>query len=407
MPGEHSTKRRRLTFVGNDRGRSAASHLTTTLTLSAVCSRHEAEAYFRMKLMKRLKLAVVGVGALGRHHARILAELDTVELVAVAETNAQTGQEIAEAHGTEWTSDYHDLFDRIDGVSIAVPTRFHLTVATEFLKRGIPTLVEKPLAATLDEAQQLVQLADDQNTLLQVGHVEQFNPAMRVAARLCGSPKYIRAERLSPYAFRSTDIGVVHDLMIHDLDLVLDLVDSPVRDVQALGLSILGGHEDCVQARLTFENGCIADLTSNRVNPAAKRSLLIWSDLGTVSADLMSREVVSYSASETLRYGTPILERAAQPDADIEQLKRDMFGKFLKVEQPSVPPADALTDELADFVECIQQGRRPIVDGHRALAAMRVADRVLECVAGHQWDGHADGPVGPFAQVRHHRKLAG
>jgi len=357
--------------------------------------------------MKPLKLAVVGVGALGKHHARILAGLETIELVAVAETNAETGRAIAAAHATEWVADYHDLFNRIDAVSIAVPTRFHLPVAAEFLRRGIPTLIEKPLAATLAEAEQLVQLADDRETLLQVGHVERFNPAMRVAARLSGSPKYIRAERLSPYAFRSTDIGVVHDLMIHDLDLVLDLVDSAVCDVQAFGLSILGGHEDCVQARLFFENGCIADLTSNRVNPVVKRSLLIWSERGTVSADLTSREVVSYSASETLRYGTPPLERAAQPDADIEQLKRDVFGKFLKVEQPTVPAADALTDELADFVDCIRTHRRPLVDGHCALAAMRVADRVLERVADHQWDGHAGGPIGPFAQVRRHRKLAG
>lgn len=357
--------------------------------------------------MKRLKLAVVGVGALGKHHARILSELETVELVAVAETNEQTGRSTAEAHGTEWTADYRELFHRIDAVSIAVPTRFHRAVAGEFLQRGIPTLIEKPLAATLDEAEQLTRLADDRDALLQVGHVERFNPSVRVAAGRCGQPKYIRAERLSPYAFRSTDIGVVHDLMIHDLDLILDLVDSTVADVQAFGISILGGHEDCVQARLTFDNGCIADLTANRVNPTAKRSLLVWSERGTVSADLMSRTVISYSPSQTLRYGTPPLERAAQPNANIEQLKQDVFGKFLNVEQPHVPPGDALTDELADFADCIRHGRRPVVDGHQALKAMRLADRILDRVAGHQWDGHADGPIGPFPHVDKRRKLAG
>ena len=181
--------------------------------------------------MSDLKVAVVGVGALGRHHARILSEMAGVDLLAVAEKNPKTGLAVAEKCRTRWVLDYRELFDEADAVVVAVPTTHHLAVASEFLERSIPVLVEKPLAATLEQASQLVELADENNTLLQVGHIERFNPATRAAWRICGPPRYIRSERLSTYAFRSTDIGVVHDLMIHDLDLILDLVNCRVTRV--------------------------------------------------------------------------------------------------------------------------------------------------------------------------------
>lgn len=357
--------------------------------------------------MNPLKVAVVGVGALGRHHARILSEMDGADLVAVAEKNPKTGLAVAEACETRWVLDYSELFGQIDAAVVAVPTTHHLAVASEFLERSIPVLVEKPLAATLQEATQLVEIADSNNTLLQVGHIERFNPATRAAWKVCGPPKYIRAERLSPYAFRSTDIGVVHDLMIHDLDLILDLVNSPVRRVEAFGVSIIGGHEDSVQARLTFENGCIADLTANRVNPFARRAMLIWSHSGTTHVDFTSREVVRYSPSDALRYGTPLLERASQPGADIEHLKQSIFGTFLEITRPSVAEADALTAELTSFVESVRHNTEPVCDGHQALQAMQVADQILDRVAAHQWDGHADGAVGPFVQTSQPLRKAG
>ena len=349
--------------------------------------------------MNLLNVAVVGVGALGRHHARILSEMEGVDLVAVAEKNPKTGLAAAEAYQTRWVLDYRELFDEIDAAVVAVPTTYHLAVASEFLQRSIPVLVEKPLAATLEQAAQLVELADANNTLLQVGHIERFNPATRAAWKVCGPPRYIRAERLSPYAFRSTDIGVVHDLMIHDLDLILDLVNSPVRRVEAFGVTIIGGHEDSVQARLTFENGCIADLTANRVNPVARRSMLIWSSTGATQIDFTTREVVRYSPSDALRYGTPLLERASQPGADIEHLKQSIFGTFLEITRPAVAELDALTAELTSFVECVRHRSEPVCDGHQALQAMQVADQILESVATHQWDGHAEGAIGPLVQT--------
>ncbi len=357
--------------------------------------------------MSRLKIAVVGVGALGRHHARILADFDCVELVAVADTNSEAGQRVAHDCRTRWIADYRDILADVDAVTVAVPTGGHRSVAADFLSRGIPTLIEKPLAGNLQDAEALVRLADQHNTLLQVGHVERFNPATRVAWDLCGPPKYIRAERLSPYAFRSTDIGVVHDLMIHDLDLVLDLVGAEVRDVEAFGISILGGHEDSVQARVRFLDGCIADFTANRVHPTARRTMQIWWHGGCVDVDFTSREVVSYEPSDSLLYGIPILERARWPGADVEQLKRQVFGDFLKVIKPDVPPGDALTGELSGFVVSVQQRQPPICDGHQALKAMQIADRVLDCVSQHQWDGNPDGAVGPFARMPGGYRLAG
>ncbi len=348
--------------------------------------------------MRILKLAVVGAGALGKHHARILAGLDRVELVAVADVNAAAAQAVAEANGTNWTTDFRELIGRVDAACIVVPTTLHLAVAREFLERGIPVLVEKPLAANLRDAQTIVAVAQRHGTLLQVGHVERFNPATQTAWKHCGEPKYIRCERLSPYAFRSTDIGVVHDVMIHDLDLVLDLNHAPVRSVEAFGISLLGEHEDTVQARVTFENGCIADLTANRVNPDTRRAMQIWSADSTVSVDFAAREVTVYRPSETLLYGTSPLEHARRPGADVEQLKQEMFGTYITVERPAVPRTDALTEELLSFVACIAAGTTPLVDGQAALRAMELAEQVLDKVAAHQWDGHAGGAIGPFAR---------
>lgn len=357
--------------------------------------------------MKPLRMAVVGTGALGRHHARILSAFEGVTLVAVAEINPVAGQAVAHKCGTAWVADHRDLLDCVDAAVIAVPTFAHLDVATDFLERGIPLLVEKPVAADAAQARQMAELAEQQSALLQVGHVERFNPALTAAWPLVGEPKYIRAERFSPYAFRSTDISVVHDVMIHDLDLVLALVDAPVLQVQAFGVSLLGGHVDCVQTRITFANGCIADLTANRVSPAQRRHMQIWSASGCTDIDFAAREVVHYAVGDALKYGTPPLERARQPGADIEQLKAEVFGTFIKVHKPPVVARDSLTEELLAFVGCVRSGARPLVDGREALRAMVVAEDILSCVAAHQWDGHAAGAVGPFPRLVEPRKMAG
>ena len=352
--------------------------------------------------MPRLRLAVVGVGALGRHHARILSENPQVDLVAVADSRAEQGQDIAAKCHTRWVADYRDLLSRdiVDAVSVVVPTAAHREVAGAFLEAGIPVLVEKPLAANASHAEELVELASRHDVLLQVGHIERFNPAFQAASSLIVEPKYIRAERTSGYTFRSTDIGVVHDLMIHDIDLVLSLVHSPLHSVEAFGVTVIGGFEDVAQARLRFENGCIADLTASRISPTIARSLQAWSASGCVTCDMHSREVKRFAPSDALRFGPAPLGLARQPGADIEQLKKDIFGHFVAVETLPVNAAgpDALTQELTEFVDCVQNHREPHVDGEQAYQAMLVADAVLKSLAAHRWNGIAPRAIEP--QVR-------
>lgn len=344
-----------------------------------------------------MKVAVIGVGALGRHHARILAAMDGVELVAVADANSAQARAIAEQHGCSWTTDFRELLDKVEAVSIAAPTFAHREVGSACLHAGLPVLIEKPLASNVSDARSLVELAERKRLPLAVGHVERFNPTYQITKDVSPRARYIRTERVSPFAFRSTDIGVVHDLMIHDLDLVLDLTGSRVARVEAFGVSILGRHEDAANARLVFENGCIADLVVNRVNPFAKRTMQVWSETGCVNADLTARNVNRFAPSEALQAGDSPLDRASHPGADIDELKTNLFGRDLKLETYAVSSADALTAELSDFINACRSGRTPRVSGSDALAALVAADRVLACIDRHQWDGTASGLTGPLA----------
>jgi predicted dehydrogenase len=345
----------------------------------------------------QLRLAVIGVGALGRHHARILSQMPGVKLVAVADPRATQAQSVAESCGCDWTTDYRTLFGRIDAASVVVPTSMHRAVAAELLQRTIPVLVEKPLAPTVEDGQLLVRLAAEHKVPLQVGHIERFNPAFQQVAAACGSPRYIRTERYSPYAFRSMDIGAVLDLMIHDIDLTLSLVRAPLVDVQAFGLCLVGGHEDCVNARLLFGSGCIADLTVNRVCPTFSRSLQVWSDTGCFAADLHQRKVTEFRPGAALLAGQLPYELAQQPGADIEALKKQMFEQFFNVTQTDASQADALTAELSSFVSAVRHHTNPVVDGVQGLSALHAAMRILKSVRGHAWDGHTNSRIGPNA----------
>jgi len=355
--------------------------------------------------MTTLRMAVVGTGALGRHHARILSEMPGVELVAVADMNPRAAAETAQrcqTHRcqTRSTGDYRELLGTVQAVVVAVPTSAHRQVAGDFLAAGADCLVEKPIAIDFDEAQELVDLARRHEVLLQVGHVERFSPALTAARPFLHNPKYIRIERFGPFSFRSTDIGVVHDLMIHDIDLVLDLVKVPVADVQALGTSILGEREDCAQARLTFSNGAVADLAANRVSPVVRRQMQVWGPDGCVQIDLAAREVVHYRRSSVLQFGEGPLARARQAGADIEQLKSEVFGTFIEVHKPTVTSCDQLTEELRAFTHCVQTRQQPLVTGEAALEAMLIARRILDKIAAAPWARPVAGSIAA-------RRLAG
>jgi len=343
--------------------------------------------------MTPTRVAVVGVGHLGRHHARILAAIPEVELVAVADTRIEQARAVAEGLGTRAVGDYRELLDRIDAVSIAVPTSLHREVAGAFLERGIATMVEKPMAATPAEAEELVKLADARGCLLQVGHIERYNPALSALDAMPMRPKYIAAERLSTYTFRSTDIGVVLDLMIHDIDLVLSMTASAVRSVAAVGVSVFGGHEDVANARIEFEDGCVANLTASRASYQAVRKMRLWSAEGYATLDFASRQGTLVRPSDQLRLAQ--LDLSEIDFSTPASVKDQVFGKILRVDQVQGDPRDQLAMELVDFIHAARTGTKPRVDGEQALRAMRLAGLVLESLNAHQWEGTASGPVGP------------
>jgi predicted dehydrogenase len=340
----------------------------------------------RFGSMKPLRVGVVGVGHLGQHHARILASLPNVELVAVADSRPEQAQAVAAKVGTRAVHDYRELIDQVDAVSVAVPTVLHREVAGAFLSRGIGAMVEKPLAGSLAEAEQLVALSRSTGAVLQVGHIERFNPALSVLEESSIRPKYLTAERLSIYTFRSTDIGVVFDLMIHDIDLVLSLVAAPVRSVSAVGVSLFGDHEDVANARIEFEDGTVANLTASRASYAATRKMRIWGAEGYVSLDFASKQATVVRPSDAFLAGEELdLEGVNLSQA--AEIKEHLFGKVLRVDQIQTTGREPLALELEDFVSAVRGDSHPRVDGEDALRAVRVADQILRSLDAHRWDG--------------------
>lgn len=344
--------------------------------------------------MDRLRVGVVGVGHLGKEHARILSELPGVELVGVADPNAAQAEAVARRCRTRAFADHRPLLTLVQAAVVVVPTSQHHAVAVEFLSRGVPLLVEKPLAGTSREAEELVNLAERRGVTLQVGHIERFNPAFEALQGLPLRPKYIRAERCGGFTGRSTDIGVVLDLMVHDLDLVMALVRSPVHSVEAFGVSVLGGHEDIAQARLTFADGCIADLTASRVHTGPVRRMQLWGAEGFAGIDFGTRRLTLMQPAARLREGG--LDPRRLDPAARAGLKTELFANYLQVSERDYHFGDALTRELEEFVHCVRTGEKPRADGAAGREAVALAWRVLESLRAHPWEGDAAGPCGPW-----------
>ena len=328
--------------------------------------------------MKRLRMAVVGVGHLGKEHARILASLPEVELVGVADVSLDQAKSVAQRHNTQAFADYWPLLNLVDAASIVVPTSYHLAVAREFLSRGIPVLVEKPLAPTAAAAQELVDLAAQHRTILQVGHIERFNPAYEELSARPITPKLIRAQRMGPFTGRSTDIGVVLDLMIHDLDLILKLVQGPARAVEATGLSVFGGKEDVASARLMFSGGCVAEILASRASPTAARLMQVWGAEGYAEADFAARKLTMVQPSdEVRRHG---LNPARLDPASRARIRDELFTRHLEMTEVDGKMQDQLTCELQDFVRAVTTGQTPRVSGHDGLAAVRLAEQIASAI---------------------------
>lgn len=307
-----------------------------------------------------MRVAVVGVGQIGKEHARIYASLPQVRLVGVADVDQDRGDAIARRYGVPSYTDYRPLLDQVEAVSVAVPTESHCAIACEFLRRGVSVLVEKPIARTLDEADEMIRQAAATGALLQVGHLERFNPSVRLLTQMVTEPKFFEVHRLGVFTERSLDIDVVLDLMIHDLDIVLSLVRAPVTEVKAVGVPILTSSVDIANARLEFADGCVANLTASRISREKIRKLRIFQPHTYISLDYSEShlDVVTLQPSES-------------------GLKPTIHSQRLEVEK-----YEPLRAQIESFLECVRQKKQPLVsgkDGRRALdLALAVVRRIEE-----------------------------
>jgi predicted dehydrogenase len=304
-------------------------------------------------MMKKIRVGVVGVGHIGSNHARLYAEIPAAEFIAIYDVDPARAKAVAQKYGATATKSIEEFAELVDAASVATPTNTHYQVAHPLLQRGKHLLIEKPITENTAHASELAELAAREHLILQVGHVERFNPVLGALEARLTHPRFIEAHRLSPYPDRSTDIGVVLDLMIHDLEIILHLVRSPVQNIDAVGVAVLSRGEDIANARLRFENGCVANVTSSRISPERMRKIRVFQEDAYLSLDYekQSGEIYRREAGRITRDKVKI-ERE-------EPLKR----------------------ELASFIECARSGREPRVSGFQAAAALELAVEITKRIS--------------------------
>ena len=304
-------------------------------------------------MTKTIRVGVVGVGHIGSNHARLYAEIPSAEFAAVYDIDAARAAAIAQKYGAKTAGTVWEFADMIDAASVATPTTSHHDVARALIQSGKHLLIEKPITETTKQASELATMANERNLILQVGHVERFNPVLSALEARLNHPRFIEAHRLSPYPERSTDIGVVLDLMIHDLEVILHLVRSPVQTIDAVGVPVLSKSEDIANARLRFENGCIANVTSSRISPERMRKIRVFQEDAYLSLDYQNQSGEIYRRA---------LGRITRDKVEIER------------EEP-------LKRQLTSFIECASTGREPRVSGFQATAALELAVRITEQIS--------------------------
>lgn len=304
----------------------------------------------------RLRVAVIGAGYLGRFHALIYSRLPEVELVGVADIDPARAESVAAESGCPAYTSGEDLLDLVDAVSVVVPTSAHLAVARPFLERGIAVLLEKPIAATRAEGVELVELAHRHSAILQIGHLERFNAGVMALAERIRNPRYLEAQRLGVFSGRATDVDVVSDLMIHDLDLILSLVGAGIRRISAIGAAVLTEHLDIANARIEFDNGVVANLVASRISTQPLRRLRVFQPGAYLSLDFIHQTL-----------------DLAEPKPVAGQSRPEIVRRRLQIE-----PVKPLDLELAEFVRVVRTGGRPLVDGEAGLRALEVALEVRE-----------------------------
>ena len=309
--------------------------------------------------MKKIRAAVIGVGYLGRFHAQKYAQAAGCELVAVADSRQEAGEKVAAEVGTRWVADYRKLLGEVDAVSVVTPTPAHFPIARDFLNAGAHVLVEKPITETVAEAREMIDLAARNKRVLQVGHLERFNAAILAAEPYLRSPRFVECVRMAPYRERGTDVNVVLDLMIHDIDIVQTIVDAPITSIDAVGTPVFSDEIDIANARIHFANGCVANVTASRVSVKTERKLRIFEDDAYLSLDLQQKILT------LIRKRPP-----ADPPGPLPVI----------IEEQNLDQGDALKAEIESFLDCIRIGRAPVVSGEAGLMALETAMRITEQV---------------------------
>ncbi len=312
--------------------------------------------------MNKIKTAVIGVGYLGKFHAQKYAQLDASELVAVCDANLDIAQTIANEHDVPAVDDYQTLIGKVDAVSIVVPTQKHFEVARDFLQNGIHVLLEKPITSTVEEGEQLVQLARENNCVFQIGHLERFNPAILALENELNQPLFIESNRIAPFNPRGADVNVVLDLMIHDIDIILDLVGSPVKNIDANGVAVISSEIDIANARLTFENGCVANVTASRVSMKSERIMRIFQHDAYISVDFQNKKLGIHHKGDGEMY--PGIANIETNEQVFEQ-------------------GDALYSEIEAFLQAIASNSEPVVSGEAGLLALKTAITISELLSSH------------------------
>ena len=333
-----------------------------------------------------LQVAVIGAGRMGGHHARIYASLPEAKLVGIVDTDAARAAALAQQYGVGAFTSVEALLaacPELQAVSISTPTIYHRALAELLLDREIDTLIEKPLAPTLGDAQALVALARRNKRVLQVGHSERFNPVVRALSKHKLDPRFIEVHRISPMRFRSVDIGVVLDLMIHDIDIVHHFVRSPVASIAAVGVAVIGRHEDVANARIVFANGCVANITASRLAMKTERRMRLFSPDAYVSVDYQKKAgvVITKTANQAQ---LDILQQqlAAEEVPDLSNLD---YTELVHVDQLEIDDQEPLKLQLQSLLHAVRTRGEPVVSGEDGAFAVDVATRITEAIAQHQW----------------------
>ncbi len=332
----------------------------------------------------KIRTAIVGAGKMGSIHAKVYSQLPDCELVAIVDVDADKAGELAGKYNCLACTDCEQIFDKVDAVTISTPTVTHMKLAKPFLKRRIPVLIEKPLASSVREGRKIVSLAHRYDTVVAVGHSERCNPVVQAMKRVQIEPKFIEAHRVSPYPFRSTDVGVVLDIMIHDIDIVLSLAASKVKRVDAVGVSVIGGAEDICNARIVFDNGCIANLTASRLALKTERRVHVFSRQAYLSVDYLKKSGIIIKTDPNVDVVEWIRQQQESGGLDVTSVN---WPDLLHIEPLQIDDKEPVRLEQEAFLRAVRdRSFTPEVSAEEGLAALRCAQKIVTCVKRHKWD---------------------